>query len=339
MPRVLFLPKGITCQSEPGETITESAQRNGIRLPLSCRNGVCRLCRASLLKGQVKDKVTGTQYLAEPADNEILLCRVKPEEDCEIAVETVYERGELPLKEVVCQVQSVERLQGHVYRVELLLGAGRLPEFFAGQYLSLCLPESKDDAFFSIASAPGQRTLELHIQADPHLEKASEIIRFLKGASTVKVKLPFGRACLNEAPKQDLIMLAAGTGFAQMKSMIESLLGEHEDATKRTISLYWGVRQAHDMYLRELAEQWDAKYSNFRFRPLISDADDNDCTAHHNQLAEAALADEHDLNDSQVFVSGSPRLVFSALDMFEAAGLNESDFYSDVFEYAERPKP
>lgn len=41
---VRVLPQGFTFDARPGETLLHAAERAGIRLPSSCRNGTCRTC-------------------------------------------------------------------------------------------------------------------------------------------------------------------------------------------------------------------------------------------------------------------------------------------------------
>ena len=64
--------------------------------------------------------------------------------------------------------------------------------------------------------------------------------------------------------------------------------------------------------------------------------EDIDATDHLNQLSDAVLAEDKKLLESMVFVSGSPKLVHSAMDALLEAGLEEQDFFSDVLEYAPR---
>lgn len=331
-------PKYYDFTCSKNESLYDAAEQVGIKLPISCRNGVCHICRGQLESGAV---ITGGQNktidTAKDGPAEIMLCRTWPQSSCEIEVKSVYGPKELPLKKVACQVESIELNQAHVYQIQLSLPAGKSPDFFPGQYLSIHLPTREEPAYFSIASRPGLRSIELHIQADPHLESAQKIVQHLqslhKENSCISISLPYGEACLNEEPSKDLILMAAGTGFSQMKSMIEHL--QFIDC-KRSISLYWAVRKDEDMYLKTLAEAWEREFSNFHFKPIIADINDRQGVDHHDQMSEAVLSDHLDLANSLVFVSGSPKLVFSAMDALTESGLPEAQFHSDVLAYAKR---
>lgn len=321
-------------------TIYSAARQRGFRLPASCLNGVCHVCRADLLSGSVLSGLSKkiiNQKFEDHSSTEIMLCQAWPNGQSEIQIKNLLGPGELPVKNLKCQVLTVARLKGHVYQVDFQLPAGKQPEFFPGQYLALQTPGKEDASYFSIASRPGIREITLHIQADPHLLSAVEVIAYLKTCveqrQSATLSLPFGEACLTTIPDQALILIAAGTGFAQMKSIVEHLF---ERQYSRSISLYWGVRKEEDMYLLELAKTWSVEYENFKFCPLFADIEDIQATDHHNQLSDAVLADEHDLLDAKVFVSGSPKLVFSAMDALVEAGLPENEFFSDVLAYAKR---
>lgn len=329
--RLTFVPKGIELECQAGESIYEAAERQKVRLPISCKNGVCEICKANLIKGRVKEKLRLVE--ASNQKEEVLLCKTWPQTDCQIEINNILGPGELPVKKLSCQIEDVSVLKGHVYRVILRMPAGKLLEFHAGQYLSLHLPDKDEPHFFSIASSPGSRELELHIQADPHLEKALEVVNYLKNNSLVSVSLPYGKACLLDEPDCPLILIAAGTGFAQMKSIIERL---QQDDYGHTIALYWGVRKPEELYHLDLAKSWAEQYDHITFTPLIADIEDNQGAEHHHQLAKAVMSDHSDYSRSLVFVSGSPKLVYTVMDDLVGAGLPEGQFFSDVLEYAPR---
>ncbi|MGN6580678.1 MAG: 2Fe-2S iron-sulfur cluster-binding protein [Bordetella sp.] len=50
---VTLRPSGWRFESRPQATVLLEAQRAGIRLPSSCRNGVCRSCMCRMLQGRV----------------------------------------------------------------------------------------------------------------------------------------------------------------------------------------------------------------------------------------------------------------------------------------------
>lgn len=219
----------------------------------------------------------------------------------------------------------------HIYQVRFEWPQGRPVPFSAGQYLAIHLPD-REPAWFSIASAPGAEQLTLHIQAPPEWENAHEVMEHLRHEGSARVSMPYGEACLTEPPAAPLLLVVAGTGFAQAKSIVDYLRSSRVD---QPVTLYWGAREADDMYLRNTAECWQEEWPQFRFRPVVCEADAaSDC--HHERLAEAIVADGHDLGRVRVMASGSPAMVYSVLDGLTPAGLNADHFHSDVLQYAPR---
>ncbi|ONF44784.1 NAD(P)H-flavin reductase [Marinobacter lutaoensis] len=230
------------------------------------------------------------------------------------------------------RVVDVSPISHDVYRVQLRLPRRHEVAFLAGQYLSVHLPDA-EPCYFSIASSPSAELIELHIQASPDWVSAQRVIEALTSSEEVSVQLPHGRACLSGAPGRPLVLVAAGTGFAQMKSLVEYL---REIRFEPEVTLYWGVRRPEDMYLRSLAEQWQAEWSPFTFVPVVRDDEDNDWGGHHEQLVRAVLASGADWRRLEVHASGSPAMVYTLMDALTEAGLPADAFFSDVLEYAPR---
>ncbi|MCP5162278.1 MAG: 2Fe-2S iron-sulfur cluster binding domain-containing protein [Hahellaceae bacterium] len=334
---IRLLPRQLSFDCEISENLYEGASRAGIRIPISCKNGVCEYCEGVLRSGRCKDRYTGQEY-AQPGQK-ILLCNVMPLTDCEVEMANVLDKGEWPLQSVVCQIVSVSALNQDVFRVQLRLPAGKKIGFTAGQYLSIDLP-GREPAFFSIASSPEallaagrERLIELHIQAAPEWESAWGVISALRENPSVKISLPMGKSGIMAPLSSPLILIAAGTGFAQMKGIVEHLI-HHQHA--HPVHLYWGVRKASDLYWRDLALAWQQQYHWFNYAEVIGDVDDNAWPGHHEQLFRRVLQDAHDLKGCQVIASGSPAMVYATLDALVAEGLAPAGFHSDVLEYAPR---
>ncbi len=229
-------------------------------------------------------------------------------------------------------VVDVRRISHDVYRVELQLPRRRELSFHAGQYLSVNLPDA-EPCYFSIASSPSEQNIELHIQASPQWVSAQKVISALTSGEAVNLELPHGKACLASAPEKPLLLVAAGTGFAQMKSLVDYLRGTDYS---QPVKLFWGVRRHEDMYLGSLARQWQQNWPEFTFQPVIGDDEDNDWSGHHDQLVRAVLASGMDWSNVEVHASGSPAMVYTLMDALMDAGLPQDAFFSDVLEYAPR---
>lgn len=319
---VTLQPSGAVLQVQPGERILDAARRLGYECPQSCRNGNCHLCAALLVEGRVEQSGVVHDH------GEVFTCLAEPLEDCLLLWDGVLAPGELPLREITCQVTRCAPVGGDVHRIELLAPAGKPPRYHAGQYLLLQRPDGELSAF-SIASPPhAGRSLELHILARDDASLA--LVEHLEHERLARVQLPLGDTHLAELPEGPLVLIAAGTGMAQMQSLIE-----HCRATgfAHPIHLYWGVRRPEDFYRLDCWDEWQAQPGLF-LHQVVSDI----CgwQGRCGMLHEAVREDFPDLKPLHVYASGSPNMVYGTLDALVEAGMDAHQMRADVFAYAPR---
>ena len=321
--RVTLQPSGAVLDTLPGERILSAAQRLGYECPNSCRNGNCHVCSALLVEGRV-------QQDGEVRDHgEIYTCVAEPLEDCEILWDGVLAKGELPVRSLACQLSECVAVGGDVWRVRLLAPAGKPPRYHAGQYLMI-ERDSGESSAFSLASAPeGGRNLELHVLVRE--DSARHLIAQLQRNNGARVQLPFGDTHLAELPNAPLVLIAAGTGMAQMHSLIEHCRAK---GFPHPVHLYWGVRRPEDFYEIEHWDQW-LKLPNLFLHKVVSDL----CgwEGRCGLLHEAVCEDISDLKAVHVYASGSPAMIYGTLDALVEAGMDAHQMRADVFAYAPRP--
>ncbi len=320
---VTLQPSGAVLEVNPGERILDAARRLGYDCPQACRNGNCHICAALLVEGSV-------QQSGEVRDHgELFTCLAEPLEDCVLHWDGVLAPGELPQRTLRCQVVAVTEVGGDVWRVSLRAPAGKPPRYHAGQYVLVSRDDGEKSAF-SLASAPSQgRELELHILGRE--DSALNLLAQLRREPLVEVQMPFGDAHLAELPDGPLILIAAGTGMAQMHSLIE-----HCRATgfEHPVHLYWGARRPEDFYQLPHWADWQ-QMKNLTLHQVVSDV----CgwQGRCGLLHEAVREDFPDLKPLHVYASGSPMMVYATLDALVEAGMDAHQMRADVFAYAPRP--
>lgn len=341
--RVTFQPSGAQIQCREDQSIADAAEEQGISLFIGCDNGVCEVCRADRLSGSFRFRNTLGQSILEQ-DGQILCCVAHPLTNAEIYMEDVHPADHLPPRTLACQIRAVEPLGDNVWRIVLLAPAGKAVEFWPGQYLLLHAPDAagqEEQVPYSIASAPGSltgndpRELELHI-AD-HSENASRILAFLRQAVIARVTLPQGDCFisprfLQQHSGQPLIMIAAGSGFSQIKSLVEGALAINP---QQEIHLYWSNRQPGGFYASQLPLQWAQQYPNLHYHPIIEQHNPG-WDGRAGWIYQVIHEDFSDLSNAQVFACGSPNMVYGTLDQLAPLGLSRANMHADVFAYAPR---
>lgn len=83
-------PAGSTFDAPRGVTLLDAAERGGLRLPSSCRNGTCRTCMCHLASGRVSYRIEWPGLLPEEkAQGFILPCVALAESDLVIEAHAV----------------------------------------------------------------------------------------------------------------------------------------------------------------------------------------------------------------------------------------------------------
>ncbi len=230
------------------------------------------------------------------------------------------------------EIKSVEPLQGDVYSLKFNNFEPGWRNFSAGQYLEIKVPEM-DNCFFSIASAPGHDELEVHMQVTEASPRSLQILNYLESNTNVQIDLAMGECILENLPEEHgpIMLIAAGTGFAQIKSITEDLINKKSE---RDIHIYWGSKTVTGLYLHELPEQWSNDHSNIHFSAVVSEQ--SDWQGKQGLLYQAILNDLDSLLDCQAVCCGSTNMVYATLDALVEKGFRKDQMISDVFAFSPR---
>ncbi|WP_075880904.1 NAD(P)H-flavin reductase [Vreelandella massiliensis] len=239
---------------------------------------------------------------------------------------------------LTCQVTEVEDLNPDVFGVTLH-GRAEAMRHAPGQYLEMHL-EGDIWVPFSIASADrGDGQLELHIQHWPERDNSARLRDLLQVANQLTVRLPGGDCTVDLESTRPLMLVAAGTGFAQMKAIVEAVLAHQPN---RKIDLWWAAREHRDIYLESLACQWAQQHPAFTFHavtefPLTEPMPQGERILHHlGRVDEALEAEPLSPSPCEVYLSGSPGMVYACVDILTEKGFDNTQMFSDVFSYAPR---
>lgn len=237
------------------------------------------------------------------------------------------------MQQLICPIRATQSLNANTRQVLLDLPDGYQLDFKAGQYLNIVIGDKRCP--FSIASSPDCTDhLELHIRPTPGSNESVTIDKLLDNGSPLTIELPGGDCYVDTLPAQTLVLLAASTGFTQMKSIIEFLLPRQPVAP---VVLYWGAVTAQDLYYADQCNRWQTDFAQFEFVPVVSEpASSPQWQGRTGLVPKAVLEDFSDLRDVSVITSGSPGMVYASLDAFVARGMPAGNMSSDVFSYAPR---
>ena len=328
---VTVQPSGRQFEVARDEVMLPAAIRQGIGLPYGCKDGACGSCKSRLLEGRVIHGAHQLKALSaeEEAAGLILSCCATPQTDCVVESRQVAAADQFPVLKMPTRVMSITRAADDVAVLKLQLPASQAFQYHAGQYVEFILRDGARRSY-SMASAPelAQGVMELHIRHMPGGRFTDHVFGAMKEKEILRMEGPFGTFFLREDSARPVVMLASGTGFAPIKALIEHM--EAQGLTRPTV-LYWGARQAADLYLRDWAEAAAARLPWLRFVPVLSEPE-ADWRGRTGLVHQAVMADLPDLSGYQVYACGAPVMVQSAQrDFVAACGLPEEEFFADAF--------
>jgi NAD(P)H-flavin reductase/ferredoxin len=332
---VIGLEEPVVCTAD--QSVLEAVRQAGWELPYSCNAGLCASCKGRVLSGRVASDRAGDHALSdsERAQGMALFCQARPLSDLVIEPRTLTRIDPLARRRVAARVMRLDWIARDVVCMKLRFPAGEKVRFQAGQYLQVLLPGGERRSY-SMANPPQQNDgAELHIRVLPDGAFSQFLSGGLAVGDTVEVELPHGDFHWREQHKGPVVMLASGTGFAPLKSMLEDAFRR---GLQREISLYWGARTPSDLYLINLARDW-ATNRGIRFEPVISESTAGDGWQGRTGLVhEAVLADHASLAEHVVYACGAPPMVAAARHEFIALrNLPPDAFFCDAFAVATRP--
>jgi len=332
MHKVTVQPSGQSFAVDEGESVLTAALRQGVMLPYGCKNGACGSCKGKIVSGAVDYGHYHARVLTdeERAHGKALFCQAKPLGELMIECRTIGAAKDIAVRLLPCRVQQLTKVADDVVIVQLKLPANERLQFLAGQYLDFLL-KGGERRSFSMANPPhADELIELHIRHVPGGNFTDHVFGKMKQRDILRFEGPLGSFFLREDSTKPMVFVASGTGFAPIKSIIESALHRK---VERPMVLYWGCRRPKDLYLNALAESWALQQPNFRYVPVVSEAAAEDAWPGRSGFVHrAVMQDFPDLSGYQVYACGVPVMVDSARqDFITQCQLPEDEFYADSF--------
>ncbi|MGO9803799.1 MAG: 2Fe-2S iron-sulfur cluster-binding protein [Steroidobacteraceae bacterium] len=334
-------PHGRTLRVASGEPVLQAALAAGLNLPHSCKSGHCGSCRAQLVAGEIS-YAHGLPLGVTPEEadrGQILLCQARPRSDLTVEARLFASVAEVEIKTLPCRIARLRPLAADVLEVMLQLPAVERLRFHPGQYLDVLWDAGKRRSF-SIACPPHDaELLELHVR---RVQGGGFTARLFGGAETLvgatltsgsllRIEGPMGQFSYRDG-SGPIIMVAGGTGFAPLKSMLRHVL---ETGIRREVHLYWGARHRADVYEEERVLGWTRAHRQLRFTAVLSEASAAEAGHHRTGwVHEAVLADHADLSGFEVYAAGPPAMIEALRVSFPRHGLPAERLYFDSFDYA-----
>jgi len=227
-----------------------------------------------------------------------------------------------------CKVTSVEAITDTVYRVRLIPEADF--NFRAGQYLMVVMDE-RDKRPFSLASTPMEKDIiELHIGASELNLYAMAVMERIQQQRQITVDIPHGDAWLREEGDRPLVLIAGGTGFSYVRSILLTALSQQPD---RHIAIYWGGRELKHLYDLDELNALAVKHPNLQVIPVVEQPEEG-FTGRNGTVLTAVMQDYTSLAGHDIYIAGRFEMAKIARERFCAErGALEAHMFGDAFAF------
>lgn len=314
---LFFDQKHFECQK--GETVLETLERYGRKIPCACRNGICHSCLMLCEKGDPGAQATTALSMDLRQKGYFLPCQCIPNESLHIRLADP--------DDLTRQATLIKKQWLNPTTAQLLLQPESPILYKGGQYLKIRHHDLSRS--YSIASNLIEDAyIELHIKKMPAGNISHWLCDGIEEQSTLNFIGPLGD-CVYKSEHKDknLLLIATGTGLAPLQGIVKEALSEGH---KGRIYLYHGSTYLENLYNLDYLHQLQ-KHSNFQYNPCTSreqSRQENGLDVLSGRADENAFARHTQLQDYCVYICGRGELIENARQQAKKLGAQHI-YYED----------
>ncbi|WP_347907245.1 anthranilate 1,2-dioxygenase electron transfer component AntC [Pseudomonas grandcourensis] len=323
--KTLFFPV------QPNEILLDAALRNGINIPLDCREGVCGTCQGRCESGDYSQDYVDEEALSSQdlQQRKMLTCQTRVKSDAAFYFDFASSLcNAADPDQLRARVTDVKQVSASTAILHLNLGdAGQSLDYLPGQYARLSIPGTENKRSYSFANRPStSNELQFLIRLLPDGVMSNYIRERCQVGDEIALEAPLGAFYLRHVARP-LILVAGGTGLSALLGMLDELA---ERGCEQPVHLYYGVRDAADLCEQARIQAYEQRLPGFRYTEVVSEPSPH-WTGKRGYIAEHF--DIAELRDGQVdmYVCGPPPMVESIKTWLQAQTLDSVQLYYEKF--------
>ncbi|MDM0027495.1 benzoate 1,2-dioxygenase electron transfer component BenC [Variovorax saccharolyticus] len=312
------------------ESVVDAAYRQGINIPMDCREGACSTCKCRIESGDYSlgDYIEDALSKDEADNGYALACQMRPKADCVVLVPTDSTACNTRQESYETEIVEVRKLSDSTFSL-VLRGAGlKTLSFLPGQYANLQVPgeEQRQRAYSFSSLAAGSDTVSFLIRNVPGGLMSGFLSQRAKPGVGLSLTGPFGSFYLR-AIQRPMLMLAGGTGLAPFLAMLDKIAAAGGSA--HPIHLLYGVNMDRDVVETDKLEGFTKQIPNFSYAVCVVDANSElprkGYVTHHIEPAH--------LNDGEVdiYLCGPPPMVEAVASHLRDVNVKSASFHFEKF--------
>lgn len=322
-----------------GNSLLSSLVGEKIFIPSACGGkGSCGYCKCKVLDGAGPVIATEKPWLSEQElkDNVRLSCQVKVKSDMKIQIpEELFNVKEYHTK-LVEKIPVTDR----IVKVRFELPEGETINFKPGQFIQLKTKpykggdgyEGYDEEVFRAYSVASSIKDEKHIELLIGYTKgicSTYVHKVLQVGDDVIINGPYGDFYYKDDSNQEIVMVAAGTGFAPIRSILYHML---DNDIKKKARFYFGARTKGDLFLLDEMRMFEEKLYDFKFMPTLSKVTEEEEWAGDRGRVNKSI-DTYVMEDItySAYLCGNPVMIEGIVKSLEAKNVSRDFIFFDEF--------
>ncbi|WP_321962469.1 anthranilate 1,2-dioxygenase electron transfer component AntC [Paraburkholderia sp. J7] len=315
-----------------GELLLDAALRNGVSIPLDCREGVCGTCQGRCESGTYTlDYVDEETLTADDlAARKILSCQTRVQSDASFYFDfdssLCSAGGTTSITGRVTAVKQVSETTA-ILHLDASAHSGRL-DFLPGQYARLKVPGADVWRSYSFANRPDDNNqLQFLIRLLPDGAMSNYMRERCEPGQSVEFEAPLGTFYLRQV-ERPLVMVAGGTGLSAFLGMLDDLA--HKGGCGQKVHLYYGVTNARDLCELDRLKAYEERIANFACDIVVMNPSEV-------WQGKTGLIPEHfdremlEANPFDMYVCGPPPMVEAIKTWLANASLDDHRLYYEKF--------
>ncbi|MBO9550072.1 benzoate 1,2-dioxygenase electron transfer component BenC [Pseudomonas sp.] len=310
------------------ETVADAAYRQGINIPLDCRDGACGTCKCKAESGRYD---LGDNFIEdalsedEIAEGYVLTCQMRAESDCVVRIPASSQLCKTEQASFEAAISDVRQLSASTIALSIKGEALSRLAFLPGQYVNLKVPGSDQSRAYSFSSLQKDGEVSFLIRNVPGGLMSSFLTSLAKAGDSMSLAGPLGSFYLRPI-QRPLLLLAGGTGLAPFTAMLEKIA---EQGSEHPLHLIYGVTNDFDLVELDRLQALAARIANFTFSACVANPD--------SQYPQKGYVTQHiapqHLNDGDVdvYLCGPPPMVEAVSQYLRDQDINPANFYYEKF--------
>ena len=314
--------------ANPGETVADAAYRQGINIPLDCRDGACGTCKCFAEAGRYElgeDYIEDALSADEAEQGFVLTCQMRALGDCVVRVPASSQVCRAGQATFQASISAVRQLSDSTIALSIKGEALNQLAFLPGQYVNLGVPGSEQTRAYSFSSLQRDGEVSFLIRNVPGGLMSSFLTSLAKAGDSMTLAGPLGSFYLRDI-RRPLLLLAGGTGLAPFTAMLEKIA---EQGSEHPLHLIYGVTNDFDLVELERLEDFAARIPQFSFSACVANPE--------SQYPRKGYVTQHiepthlNQGDVDVYLCGPPPMVEAVSQFIREQGIAPANFYYEKF--------